>query len=940
MRPLRLDIEGFSTFRDRATVDFTDIDVVALVGPTGSGKSTIIDAITFALYGSVARYDDKGIVAPVINQLSTEAKVRLDFQAGGKAYSAVRIVRRTKTGASTKEARLESDGEVLAGDPRGLDAAIRDLLGLDFERFNKTVVLPQGKFATFLHDKPADRQQLLRELLGLGVYERLGRQARQQAAVADNQLSILEPQLAIDEDLSDERRAALQEALDRAGTVREYLATAATEVDELNGELAQLDQTLERLRVEQGLLATVSIPEGISVLAAELSASTSNAKGAEAEQAAARDHRRQCERALKGGPDIARCETLIGQYEAAAELASLLEALGVTHREAIAANAVATADVEQFREQVRVCREAVDSTRADRDLAAATLAELPDLAFLEAHVADHHRRAELSEAVCKAEKSVEQVSERHESALVEADIADKHHRHLIDLAPAVALRSLLAVGEPCPVCDQAVHQLPAREDPSNQHSTSLAAAQSVAESARQQLQLALADKTRADATFAASRHELATVERRLVNAQDLPQTQKLAKSVVLRRDRLSDAQDLAAAAERQLRATEDDPNLALAMAALTQTTGLISSTAASLDAYTEQQRRIDVALRAAPDLATLTIELTTAHQLADDLDLASRAEADADQRLEAAQAALAGVSQQATVARAEYARVRDRLATLHPAEPTGDLHQDWTSLNEWAAETHEKNAARAIEVAQHRQQLADQLGAITDSAVAVCTEFVAQPASELVGLREQMATATQRLRSDIERFSERHKHFAALNEQANGLREGREVATMVGNLLRSDGFEKWLLQEVLTDLVARATVRLKELSGGQFSLVALDGSFSICDHRNADEIRDARTLSGGETFLASLSLALALADASADLAVEGSAPLESIFLDEGFGTLDPDTLDIVASTLEELGAAGRMVGVVTHIRELAERMPIRLEVSKGPLTSTVTRVEV
>ena len=163
---------------------------------------------------------------------------------------------------------------------------------------------------------------------------------------------------------------------------------------------------------------------------------------------------------------------------------------------------------------------------------------------------------------------------------------------------------------------------------------------------------------------------------------------------------------------------------------------------------------------------------------------------------------------------------------------------------------------------------------------------------------------------------------------------------MLGNLLRSDGFEKWLLQEVLEDLVSRATIRLRELSGGQFSLVSAEGGFQICDHRNADEVRDARTLSGGETFLASLSLALALADASADLAVEGSAPLESIFLDEGFGTLDPDTLDVVASTLEELGATGRMVGVVTHIRELAERMPIRLEVSKGPSTSTVVRVEV
>ena len=111
-------------------------------------------------------------------------------------------------------------------------------------------------------------------------------------------------------------------------------------------------------------------------------------------------------------------------------------------------------------------------------------------------------------------------------------------------------------------------------------------------------------------------------------------------------------------------------------------------------------------------------------------------------------------------------------------------------------------------------------------------------------------------------------------------------------------------------------------------------------HRNADEVRDARTLSGGETFLASLSLALALADSVGELAPDESPRLESIFLDEGFGTLDPETLDVVASAIEELGASGRMVTIVTHIRELADRMPVRFEVSKNGTSSTVERVEI
>ena len=137
------------------------------------------------------------------------------------------------------------------------------------------------------------------------------------------------------------------------------------------------------------------------------------------------------------------------------------------------------------------------------------------------------------------------------------------------------------------------------------------------------------------------------------------------------------------------------------------------------------------------------------------------------------------------------------------------------------------------------------------------------------------------------------------------------------------------MQAALEELVDAATVRLRELSSGQFSLELVEREFMVRDHANADELRSARTLSGGETFLASLSLALALADATSELSPEGAPTIESIFLDEGFGSLDPGTLDVVAAAIEELGSTGRMVAVVTHIRELADRMPVRLEVDQG-----------
>jgi exonuclease SbcC len=160
---------------------------------------------------------------------------------------------------------------------------------------------------------------------------------------------------------------------------------------------------------------------------------------------------------------------------------------------------------------------------------------------------------------------------------------------------------------------------------------------------------------------------------------------------------------------------------------------------------------------------------------------------------------------------------------------------------------------------------------------------------------------------------------------------------MLGQLLRADRFPEWLVAEALAVLTVDASEILRELTGNQYSLAVGDKEFVVIDHANADEPRPARTLSGGETFQASLALALALSRQIRNLAAEGAPRLDAIFLDEGFGTLDPETLDVVAATIENLGQSGRMVGVVTHVGELAARVPVRFEVSKGRGTSVVEK---
>ncbi|WP_238535573.1 SbcC/MukB-like Walker B domain-containing protein [Amycolatopsis mediterranei] len=179
---------------------------------------------------------------------------------------------------------------------------------------------------------------------------------------------------------------------------------------------------------------------------------------------------------------------------------------------------------------------------------------------------------------------------------------------------------------------------------------------------------------------------------------------------------------------------------------------------------------------------------------------------------------------------------------------------------------------------------------------------------------------------------------AGLHEDIAAAESDAQVARLLADLLRSDKFPRWLIAGALDTLVAEASASLLELSGGQFELTHDKGDFLVVDHNEADARRPVKTLSGGETFQASLALALALSSQLGAMAAEGATKLESIFLDEGFGTLDEATLDVVASTLENLAASGsRMVGVITHVPALAERVPVRFLVTRDGTGSHIAR---
>ncbi|PWU61941.1 chromosome segregation protein SMC, partial [Micromonospora globispora] len=249
MRPMRLDMAGFTVFREETTVDFTDADFFALVGPTGSGKSTVLDAICFALYGTVPRWGGTRGLANALAPSANEARVRLVFESAGARYVATRVVRRDGRGTvKTANAGLqlmpagfdvtkldtglspEDLGEVVAGTPAEMERAVLEAVGLPYEQFTSCVLLPQGQFADFLHAKPATRQQILVNLLGLGVYEEVQKRAVERAGQAEAKLEAVDRVLGGLTDVDDE---ALGDAEGRVARMRGLAEAVGLAVPEL-----------------------------------------------------------------------------------------------------------------------------------------------------------------------------------------------------------------------------------------------------------------------------------------------------------------------------------------------------------------------------------------------------------------------------------------------------------------------------------------------------------------------------------------------------------------------------------------------------------------------------------------------------------------------------------------------------------------------------------
>ena len=797
MRPLHLTVEGFTSFRERVELDFSGLDLFAVTGPTGAGKSSLVDALVFALYGQVPRVGKE--YRQLVSHGAERLSVCLDFGMDGEQY---RVVRTARAGGSVQtrlERRQGPDWHPMADRVKDIGEEIERIVGLDYEAFVRSVVLPQGQFDAFLKGRPDERRRILDALLDLDVYSEMMTIAGRRAGEARTRAEFLARQLAEDyAGATPENAAARREALEEALSALEQSARAAAALVE--GQRAAL---LVRAARQES--------EGAARACAD--------EQARSEQAA---------RALAAADAaLAQLVRRAEEHEARAPGAAFDEARYAALREARPA-------VEQLSRALPRLEQ--------RDAERAALAEQLDQC-----------RAALGEAeAVRAAREADEVERQVEAQSARSALEEASRRHA-----AHELRQHLVPGGECPVCAQAVTAVP----PTRGEALDAARAR-----ARQ------AEAARDAARSAAEAARLDVERRRVEERERTARKDALLATLAEERRAVQESRDaLVASGFAPLELADPDDLL-----------GRIGQELTRLEAARQAQaRREDERRKLAEERATRERERVAAEAQAD-----------------GARARLEALAARRDAAQSRFDEAARALQVIVSREGWG------------------------IPVAGRQADEVDWLEARRAEAGRVC--------ADLAGLAEKLKAEVAQLERAVTRAAELAEERKALDSQA-------ALATALALELRGDRFQGYVQHEALARLAADASEHLRGLSQGRYSLRGDDQEFMVVDHWNAEQVRSVKTLSGGETFLASLALALALAESLASLSAQGRAgeALGSLFLDEGFGTLDSETLDLVVQAIEALHGGRRLVGVVTHIAELAERLPARVEVRRGPAGSVL-----
>jgi len=801
---------------------------------------------------------------------------------------------------------------------------VERIIGLDFDAFTKSVILPQGKFDQFLRGSRKEQRDTLNDLLDMQVYQRMVQSANGKKNLAGELATAknaeLDPSatgeakaeyerelaaLAAEEERAAESVNRLQEALPHAMILREKrrsrqasaseLATTRARVAEANAAGANAQQNRDR---RQGIVE--ALEHEIAALRYD---GESHVRLAQLEQKAIQHHKLVEELAARQRKRSVE-ETKLEASEMAVRAAENLRA-GVTAR-LTEAETLRTSAKQAFSElkSHHGSADAVQHAAADLDSLRLAFGEIPKhkegLACLEARV-----------AACRADYEAAQRTVAE--AQREMESARANYEHWLARDRGAALRHLLKAGEICPVCEQTVHAAPTPLD-----ARELAMARGrydTAETALQEQRDQLA-ALRAEVAVLPGKIDLAHRKCELLESTHESATGRASRilgmpadggAVILLRglsERIRTAESAALAAQSSYElALRDERNASHALQDAHHNRKLIFNQIANLDDGAVSLRKeiamLEEDLHGTPPLKEIEAQVNALHHAGE-----KRA------GLEASRS-----ERQNELKQAEELAIR-------------------CAKDVEAMQNVQIKCASAIEELDLEiERLCEQVSGPFDSFKALNSQDEAAriDSVRIAGQKdlEVVRARVQRCRVAIQSIDEKIARNQRLREEIACCKAREALYRDLATWLNAGNLQQYLMGSAFERLAHEGSSHLKELSNGRYTFAYNDKQFQVIDQWNGDDARSVNTLSGGESFLASLSLALALAESLADLNLAGGAvALESLFLDEGFSTLDAESQSRVADALQVLQGGKRLIGVITHVQALADQMPARIEIER------------
>ena len=1015
MKPIKLTVQAFGPFAGSEDVDFSSLGrnpLFLINGPTGAGKSSILDAICFALYGQTTGSERSGTEMRCdFAEINTLTQVTLDFSLGNKYYRITRIPMqerpKSKGEGFTKqasEANLweldDSNNErlIVSSSVTEADKAIKTLIGLDVEQFRQVMVLPQGKFRELLLADSKDREKIFSQLFQTSIYKKIEEKLKEQASdikrAVDEHKNIIKgllegANLSTEEEIQTSFEALnplLAEALDEKNKADKIITACEKAVNEANqlvqkfADLEAKNNALQQHKLGESAIAEKKAQLKLAATAQKIQPIFTALRNANQSLQDTQFQFTNSELALTQADT--QLKSGIANFEQAQEAAKNVQALrdkqNALKQYVVLADELATALSTQALAQ----KTATDSQTAlaSKQSEVATLqaaiadkeAELQQLNIAIQPLAQQqiklnslqqvlNKRTKLETA--RQDLSTLQLSTAQAKAAV--DVAGDTLRQLTIQAKqtelawhtnqAVLLASELADGDPCPVCGSVEHpHLASLDDAAN-----IVTKEDV-EYARERVSQTATRKEEAKSVYDKSFSNEAVKEAEITGLQDaLGELASLSLLAVT--EQCSEQQTRVKALEDTQQQIQ---NISEALSAEQIHLSKITAECAALQdkASTDKEQ----SLRAGSKVEHL--ENQTPTQYRDSAGLISQIETLTTQ--------VQGLETALNTAQQQKEQLQTALASAQGHHQSLTKQLDDTAINQNTAQTawqttldesefdDEESFEQALlsdDIQQSLQQKIEayttRLAELTGAKTQLETELADKDKPELVSLQDALTKAktifnekethwrgldqrNNQLLALQQKLQEAKTKNAALDEQYKVIGTLSDVANgQTGNKV---SLQRFVLSVLLDDVLIQASQRLMNMSSGRYQLIRKEerakgnkasGLDLEVDDTHSGKSRPVATLSGGESFMASLSLALGLSDVVQ--AYSGGIKLDTLFIDEGFGSLDSESLDLAVRTLIDIQNDGRMIGIISHVSELKSQMGHRIDITPSTTGSKI-----